>query len=83
MFCYYLYLLEPNNQFKGWGVWVRREKLQYMKVFQLDGFLWWFLGLWTTYSCRETFVTNLFTDGPINSYLRTPGFNVGKQPNRD
>ena len=22
----------------------------------------WFLGLWTTHSCRETFVTNLFTE---------------------
>ena len=38
-------------------------------TFQLDGFLW-FLGLWTTHSCRETFVTNLFTDGPMNFYSR-------------
>ena len=34
----------------------------FAQKFQLDGFFLWFLGLWTTHSCRETFVTNLFTE---------------------
>ena len=33
----------------------------FAQKFQLDGFLW-FLRLWTTHSCRKTFVTNLFTE---------------------
>ena len=43
------------------GSWRKMTIKIFAQKFQLDGFFWWFLGLGTTHSCRETFVTNLFT----------------------
>ena len=35
----------------------------------LDNFFWWFLRLLVTHLCRETLVTNLFTDGCIIHFI--------------
>ena len=50
----------------------------FAQKFQLDGFFLWFLGLWTTHSCRETFVTNLFTEKSLLA-LTTHSSPAGKK----
>ena len=54
------------------GSWRKMTIKIFAQKFQLDGFFWWFLGLWTTHSCRETFVTNLFTEISLLALTNIP-----------